>query len=260
MHRYIAVIAVCLGVVAAHARPAVAEPVDEADAAEVVAGIEADPHNGAAVFTPTALTQPSGTTTVRSRELAVLGLVYGARDDLEATLDIATIPRVNFAVGAKWRVGRRGRVRLAVTANYAFVAAEHDGSWSAGLVGVVGSACIDVVCDSMVSATAQVGHYALLGEESETGNPVIGAVSWIQRLSRRVKLVGEIVGAVNDPALDDELVTLSAGLRVHTTRFAIDAGLVHALDWDETGMHHVDGPAPFGEVGIPWLAVSGRWP
>ena len=236
-----------------------AEPSSDVEATAQLGGIDADPHNGAAVFTPTAFTQPAGATTVRSRVVGLVGVTHGVGGNLEVSADAMVMPYANVAFGAKMLVYEGGRVHVAVTANVGVVEAEHT-SWFVALGGVVGTYCLDVACDSVVSATVQAGAFSIGGEADEASNPLIGAVSWIQRLSPRVKLVGEVVGAVDDPSVTDELVTIATSLRVHTARFAVDAGLIQGLDWNEEGMNRADGPGPLADVGMPWLAVSARWP
>ncbi len=220
----------------------------------VLAGVYDDASIGRAWFTPTALTAPQGTLTFSSHEILFVGMGAAVTDHLQIS-GITMLPIAGdflpFFLSAKYGIPITSRFHLGVQVSLAGVldSSDSDDSGTIALAGGIATLCIDADCSSLLTGYATTG--SVLGEDEEV-YPVMYSLSWIQRLSRRFRLMLELDrAAVIDGFVDDEdRVTLFwYGLRVTSPRFAVDFGFVRPFfedDFDEL---------PFG---LPWLNLTYR--
>lgn len=193
-----------------------------------------------AFLAPTALTEPAGTlsasaggfatTRLDSAVLSHVSLSYAATDQISISgtfvlpgqLDGLTIG----AVSAKAQLFRAGRVRVALQGNLLFATGSGDTS-GAGLVGGVGTLCLDDACNSYASGYAALGLY----KSSDTGLPVVLSGSAVVQLVPHLKLIAELatgfstseVGGVGNGAV------LFYGLRATHPNVGVDVGAATTL-------------------------------
>src|SRR3990172_3839989 len=110
------------------------------------------------LLSPTAETQPRGSFSFNDSQLILLGLTYGATDNLQ--LSFMTLAPIFedmpfFGIfGAKWQAVRAGRVHLAAVGNLFYASADGE-SGSAGLLGGAASVCLDPTCASLASGRSE---------------------------------------------------------------------------------------------------------
>ncbi|GAB4510227.1 MAG: hypothetical protein Tsb0020_27270 [Haliangiales bacterium] len=220
----------------------------------VLAGVYDDASSGRAWFTPTALTAPQGTLTFSNHEILFVGMGAAVTDHLQIS-GITMLPIAGdflpFFLSAKYGIPVTSRFHLGAQVSLAGVldSGDSDDSGAIALAGGIATLCIDADCSSLLTGYATTG--SLLGEDEST-YPVMYSVSWIQRLSRRFRLMLELNrAAVIDRFVDDEdRVTLFwYGFRVTSPTFGVDFGFVRPFVEDELD------DFPFG---FPWLNLTYR--
>ena len=236
-----------------------AEPV-----AEVDPGVLTDPNIDRGFLTPTAETQPAGTFTLTSYELALVGATVGLTDRLQLSV-IALLPELGeggperaWAATIKWQVLRRGLLRLSVMGGMGY---EEEGLPEEQrpadrsdprrrtynpLLGTVGSVCLTLDCHSMFSLNTHLR--GIVGAQGWRRTEALVSASLALRLAERWKLIVEYVRAVklqSDPVLRDPAVTV--GIRVFRRGIAVELGSLMVLD------------RTVGLAGLPYASLGVRF-
>lgn len=225
-----------------------------------------DPNVDRGFLLPTALTQPAGSVTYNNYELLLHGLTYGVTDRIQATLTVLSpittdMPFVGFGA-VKVQLLSTDLLHLAAqgSVGYAHVFQNGDGGgpsngYSLG-AGAFGTLCLGDECSSALSASAI--YQTVVGTASEADlfpSFLVYGGSIVQRVSRRVKLLGEVTSAAgradagsNFENVDGVLV--SYGVRFHTDSIAGDVGFVKPFAGSGS-----DGFL----MGFPFVNLSYRW-
>ena len=222
-----------------------------------------DPHIDRAVILPTGQTQPAGSWSFYDYELLLTGLSYGVTDNVQigvhTIVPVTSLDEFFYASGsAKWRLVSAGRVRLSAVGSLHYFRIDDPfnddgtGDVTIGTLGGALSLCLDEGCESLASATVQTGF--LVDEDDGGYAPFIYGGSVVARISRRVKLLGEVAsaGVYGDGEwFGAEGALVSYGARFHTDDIAGDLTLVN--------------PQPRGDgeegwpLGFPFVVFTYRW-
>lgn len=215
------------------------------DARERDAHVDArqrDAHVDRVLLLPTAETQPAGTTTLTSYEVAVLQAGYAFTDSTQLTL--TTTPPIEGIVpldlSLKSTIARGDSYRLAAFGSVSGAAGIENGPAWLGRVGLVGQACFDAHCRS----SANLGATAVLLGPATFVATGAGLVLRISELFAILVEVDSLVPAGRSVA-DYHGIIGGAGFRWSGRRWAVDAALYSSLDGE--------GPA------VPFLAASYRF-
>lgn len=239
----------------ASAGPTVAAAAPASDVPRAVdPGVLADPNIDRGILFPTAHTQPARSLTITDYEIFILGLTYGITDRLQIGAARLLLPGTDWSTvqlgmaSVKYQLLRKGGIRVAALGAMGLSqsAEGHDLHVPAGhtdprpphrrlspLVGVVGSACLDYECHSMVSLNLHAFR-ADLGRGTTTWGVYSGSL--VGALGRRLKLIVEYSSQRDLAAMADGTPALiSAALRAHGSRFAFEAGVLTGVDEGEVG-------------------------
>ena len=201
-----------------------------------------DAHVDRVLLLPTAETQPAGTTTLTSYEIAVLQVGYAFSDTTQVTL--TTTPPIEGIVpldlSVKSTLARGERYRLAAFGSVSGAAGIENGPAWLGRVGFVGQACFDEHCRS----SANLGATAVLLGPATFVATGAGLVLRVSELFAILVEVDSLVPAGRSFA-DYHGIVGGAGFRWSGRRWAVDAALYSSLDGE--------GPA------LPFLAASYRF-
>lgn len=223
--------------------------------------VGSDPNIDRGFILPTAMTQPAGSVTYNNYELLLHGFTYGFTDRVQATATILS-PIVKdmpfFGIAAlKGQIVARPRFYLALQGSFGYGhtidSSGTGGGGGLGGAGVFATACLRADCSSLatLSTTYQI---AFASGASGTGHMVVYGGSLVHRVSRHVKLLGEVTSAaVKDPSQDFDNAPgalVSYGVRFHSANIASDIGFMKPF-FD-------DGEDPF-VMGLPFINVSYRW-
>jgi len=152
------------------------------------AGVREDVNADRVWLTPTALTQPKGSWSFNDVELMILGLTYGVTDSLQVSAKTWVLidddqPFLLW-LNAKKAVVDRGKLRVAIDGS--FISVDNE---AIGVVGAAASLCLDTGCHSLING--YLGTAFAVTEDTDN-YPVIASVAVVKRVSRRIKLMGEI--------------------------------------------------------------------
>ena len=240
-----------LSIFAAAIGSAHADSSGDVTAATELGGFDTDIHSGTAVLSTTGFTAPAGQTSMRFRDL-VLGVTHNVGGVVDVSIDSfgIAVPGPNAVVGVKVQVYRSARAGVALTAD---AGAMHWMSTGVGAFGgVAATYCTTPGCESMVSASVSTGAIWEYGRDIDE-LLIIGALSVVQPVWGRCKVVGELLAESNDVNAGAEFVTATGALRFGWRDYAIDLGLIHKFDQD-------DGESdPHEARWFPWLAASVRF-
>jgi hypothetical protein len=195
-------------------------------------GVIDDANSGRSWLMPTALTAPAGTWSFTDYELLSVGASYAATDHLGISLTtlipiVSGQPLVGLLT-AKYQVVSVGALRVAGQFAFGFSTGGGDSSGGAGTIGGVATLCLDHPCSSTLSGYVGVGF----GSSGESTVPVLVAGSVAVRLSRHVKLVGEVdTGYLAGNSFDstDAGFLLWYGLRFTSRNIGVDLGLMEPI-------------------------------
>lgn len=176
---------------------------------------------------PTAETQPAGTITLSSYDIALFQVGYAATDSTQLTLSMT--PPIEgffpFDLSIKSTIARGPAYRLAVLGSVSGVFGLDDGPAFLGRFGFVGTACLDAACRSSANLAVSsllIGPATLVA----TGGGLV------VRVSDLVALLGEVDTLVplGRTIAEAHGVVAGAGVRFSGRRWALDAGAFSALD------------------------------
>jgi hypothetical protein len=195
-------------------------------------GVIDDANSGRSWLMPTALTPPAGTWSFTDYELLSVGAAYAVTDHLviSATtlIPVASDQPLVGLLTAKYQVLSIGALRLAGQVAFGFSTGGGDSGGGAGTFGGVATLCLDHPCSSTLSGYVGVGF----GSSGESTVPVLVAGSIALRLSRHVKLVGEIdTGYLAGNSFDSANAgfLLWYGLRFTSRNIGVDLGLMEPI-------------------------------
>ena len=176
---------------------------------------------------PTAETQPAGSITLSSYDIALLQVGYAATDSTQLTLSMT--PPIEgffpFDLSLKSKIAEGAAYRLAAIGSVSGVLGLDDGPAFLGRFGFVGQACLDAACRSSASlavSSVLIGPATLVA----TGGGLV------VRISELVALLGEVDTLVPLGRTIGEAhgIIAGAGVRFRGRRWALDAGAFSALD------------------------------
>jgi hypothetical protein len=176
---------------------------------------------------PTAETQPAGTITLSSYDIALLQLGYAATDSTQLTLSMT--PPIEgffpFDLSLKSTLAKSSAFRFAAIGSVSGVLGLDDGPAFLGRLGFVGQACLDAACRSSANLAVSsilIGPATLVG----TGGGLV------VRVSDLVALLGEIDTLVplGRTIAEAHGVIAGGGVRLRGRRWAVDGGIFSALD------------------------------
>ncbi|MCC6998411.1 MAG: hypothetical protein IT370_27615 [Deltaproteobacteria bacterium] len=217
------------------------------------------------IISPTAETQPKGSFSFTDYELFLMGITYGATDNLQVSLTTMapiTEDMPLFAIiGGKLQLLGTGNLHLALVGNLFYGSDGDSGnsadSASAALLGGAVSLCLDPTCASLLSGALQAG-FAL--ETDQHGVlPYLVSVSISKTIGRRVKLLAGFDTAGLTADGDNELADgglLSYGLRFFSSDIAGDVGFIKPVCLSSRFEGDCDGGLV---MGVPWVDFSYRW-
>jgi len=227
----------------------------------------ADPNIDRGFLLPTAMTQPAGTLTYNNYELLLHGLTYGVTDRIQATVTVLSpiakdMPFVGFGA-VKARIVATDRLHLAVQGTLGYAHDFQSSSDTSGSsiytlgAGGFGSLCLRDDCSSLLSASASYQMLSPSGADG-TAHLLIYGGSIVHRVSRRVKLLGEVASAAaqaSSSTTSTDLqnlhgVLVSYGVRFHTDNLAGDVGFVKPI---------VENDSSNFLLGFPFVNLSYRW-
>jgi hypothetical protein len=201
-----------------------------------------DAHVDRVLLLPTAETQPSGTTSLASYEIAIVQIGYALNDSTQ--LSFTTTPPnegifpLDFAI--KSRVAEGSGYRLAVFGGVSGALGLDDGPLWIGRVGMVSQACFDRNCRS----SASFGAAALLAGPATLVATGAGLVLRVSELFAVLAEVDTLVPSGRDVAEFHGIIG-GAGFRWSGRRWAVDGAIHTTLDSAQTI--------------VPFLAASYRF-
>jgi hypothetical protein len=238
----------------------VVERAPESPAARGAAG---DANIDRGFLLPTAMTQPAGSITYNNYELFLHGVTYGITDRVQASVTVLSpivqgMPFVGYAA-IKGRIIATDRFNLALQGSFGGghikILDEGSNFYSAG-AGAIASYCLREDCSSLVSASAtyQLGLHDL-SSFSERLDTLIYGASVVHRVSRHVKLLGEVTSAAgntpNSSLQNADGALVGYGVRFTTNDLAADVGFVKPFGGGATDANFI--------MGLPFVNVSYRW-
>jgi hypothetical protein len=201
-----------------------------------------DAHVDRVLLLPTAETQPAGTTTLTSYEIAVIQIGYAVNDSTQVTL--TTTPPIEGIIpldlSIKSTLARGEGYRLAAFGGVSGATGVENGPAWVGHVGMVGQGCFDVHCRS----SASVGATALLLGPATFVATGAGLRLRVSELFAILAEIDTLVPAGRSVA-EYHGVVAGGGFRWSGKRWAVDGALYGSLAQR--------GPP------VPFLAVSYRF-
>jgi hypothetical protein len=201
-----------------------------------------DAHADRVLLLPTAETQPAGTTTLTSYEIAIVQVGYALNDSTQVSL--TTTPPIEGIVpldlSIKSTISRGEAYRFALFGGVSGATGLDEGPAWVGRVGMVGQGCFDEHCRS----SATLGATAVLLGPATFVATGAGLVWRVSELFAMLAEVDTLVPAGRSVAEYHGIIA-GAGFRWSGRRWAVDAALYGSLS--------ERGPA------VPFLAVSYRF-
>jgi hypothetical protein len=218
-------------------------------------GLDEDPHIDRVWLTPTAITQPAGSTSFNSYELVFLGITHAFTDNFQLTAVVfppyvEDLPFLGL-LNAKVSFTADERLHFALAGGLAMAHID-DETTSAGVLTAAMSLCTDAPCASIFSAFLTTG-FSLTEDDSAV--PLGFGASLAQRLGRHIKLVLEVATGGAFASSEVELaegLLFTYGVRFFTGNLAGDVGLFRPILFSE------EDDLPF-ILGFPVVTFSYRW-